>query len=222
MTKEELTELENKRYKLLRWIYDEYQRTSNRFVNIFTLVDDKLEYQEKYQQKKELSNISSYLSGKGLVSSKRDDGLIVWLEQKGIEEVEDSIRNPNKSTEYFPSTVINNYISGNNYGGINQQTGTNNIQINMSESASELEQKINELIEAVKSSSLSEVQKISTESHLQTIQKLTKVEITPEVSQEVESRIVAIKDVLATTADLVSLGQVVLPMIAYFFHVSIR
>jgi len=64
------------------------------------------------------------------------------------------------------------------------------------------------------------MQKITTESHLQTIQKLTRIEITPEVSQEVESRIVAVKDTLSTTADLVSLGQVILPMIGHFFHIA--
>lgn len=206
-----------KQYEILRWIFDKVSGQQYKAAYLSELITNDSEYTEK-----DLTKVSDYLTGESLINQLDDSGLLVQLTHKGIIEIQNSVNNPQRATEHFSSTIINNYISGNNYGGINQQTGVNNTQINSSSSINEIEEKINELVEAVKNSSLSEVQKITVENDLQTIQKLTRVENSPEVKQVVSDRITGVKDVLSTTADLVSLGQVILPMIAYFFHIAAR
>jgi hypothetical protein len=216
MGREMAEKSESEEYELLKWIYDKADGKRDELVELDSLLEENAKYTEN-----EIEKLSCYLEGEGFIERPYDSGLVVILTHKGIKE----IRNPIGSAKHIPASIVqNNYgqvanIIGDNYGGIRQQDGTNNTQINSSSDTANLEHKINELIAAIKSSSLSDYQKITTESHLQTIQKLTKVEITPEVTKEVESRIIAVKDVLSTTADLVSLGQIVLPIIGHFFHI---
>ncbi|HEX9930798.1 MAG TPA: hypothetical protein VGB02_19855 [Pyrinomonadaceae bacterium] len=213
-----LEQNQDKQYEVLRWSFEKADGRQYKPVSLRELMNDNSRYSVN-----ELEKISDYLEGERLIEQLSNDGLVVQLTHKGIVEIQNSINNPQKSTPHFPATIIqqvNNYISGNNYGGIHQQTGNNNTQVINTADVADLEQKINELILAIRNSSLSDIQKITTETNLQTIQKLAHVEITPEVSREVESRIVAVKEVLSTTADLVSLGQIILPMIGHFFHIA--
>lgn len=212
-----LKKSESEEFEVLKWIYDKADGKRDVDVELNKL----LEENEKFSED-ELIKISDYLEGEGFVELPYDIGLIVVLTHKGIKEIKNPTSSMNQSstllTQHFHNQVAN---AGDNYGAIQQQKGgSNNTQINSSSDTANLDRKIDELITAIKGSVLSDVQKITTESHLQTIQKLTRIDITAEVSQEVESRIVAVKDVLSTSADLVSLGQIILPMIGHFFHLA--
>lgn len=109
MNNKELIEKDKKRYEVLRWIYDEFHRTKNYFVSIEKLINNTLDSQQKREREKELSEISDYLDGEGLITQQSDNGLFIRLEHRGIVEVENSIRNPQKPTEHFSVQVIQNF-----------------------------------------------------------------------------------------------------------------
>lgn len=107
MNSGELIEKDRKRYEVLRWIYNEFSRTSNYFVNLAGLVDNTFDWQQKRQKENELSEVSDYLANEGLITQQSDDGLLVRLEHRRIVEVENSITNPQSPTEHFSVQVIN-------------------------------------------------------------------------------------------------------------------
>ncbi len=108
-------------------------------------------------------------------------------------------------------------IQGHNYGGI-QQGGQNNNQTNVVNIAPQFEEAISRLLSEIEQSqSLTPIQKIKTKGDVQAIQELALIERTPDVIQEAGTRISAIQSVLSTTADMVSLGMVVIPIIRACF-----
>jgi len=109
MNKEEITEKDKNRYEVLLWIYEEYQKNKNRFVHLDNLIGDTLDFQEKRKRENEISDIAFYLSGEGLITTKSDNGMSVYLEHLGIKEIEDSVRNPHKPTDHFPISVIQHF-----------------------------------------------------------------------------------------------------------------
>jgi hypothetical protein len=108
-------------------------------------------------------------------------------------------------------------IQGHNYGGI-QQGGQNNTQTNIVTISRQFEEATNKLLVAVEESqNINPIQKIKVKGDVQVLKELAPLEKTPEVIQEAGARIGAIQSVLSTTADLVSLGMVVIPMIRAAF-----
>jgi hypothetical protein len=74
----------------------------------------------------ETHNIVKWLTGEDLIKGRAVGG-IIGLTHRGIREVEDARRHPERSTEHFPSNVINNVI--NNFGTMYNpalQQGTSN------------------------------------------------------------------------------------------------
>lgn len=109
MNKDFVLEKDRKRYEVLRWIYDEFNRTGNSFVNLDDLIQDGWETDMKREKERELIEISSYLSGEGLVGRKNDTGMLIMLTHQGIKEIENSIRNPQTPTEHFSVPVIQTF-----------------------------------------------------------------------------------------------------------------
>jgi hypothetical protein len=83
---------------------------------------------------------------------------------------------------------------------------------------SNFEDAIRQLLAGVEQSQvLSPLQKIRVKSDVQAVNDLARVEKTPEIVTEARSRIDGIQTVLSTTADLVSLGMVVIPILQAVF-----
>jgi predicted transcriptional regulator len=83
---------------------------------------------------------------------------------------------------------------------------------------SDFENAIRQLVAGIEQSQvLSPLQKIRVKSDVQAVNDLARVKKTPEIVTEARSRIDGIQTVLSTTADLVSLGMVVIPILQAVF-----
>jgi hypothetical protein len=102
-------------------------------------------------------------------------------------------------------------------GGFNQGPGgTQNITIQNVNN--EFDDAINTLLNSVNHSvDLSPVQKMTLAADIRTIQQLGQAERTPEVVEVASSRIDTVNSVISSTADLVSIGMVVIPIIRLWF-----
>lgn len=78
---------------------------------------------KEYMGDAALQKAKNYLGEEGLISYSDNYSAIT---HKGIKEIEDSIQNPNKPTEHFPTIVIQNYYE-NVMGGV-QVGGEGNSQ----------------------------------------------------------------------------------------------
>jgi hypothetical protein len=98
-------------------------------------------------------------------------------------------------------------------GGFNQGPGgTQNISIQNVKN--EFDDAIDRLLSGVKGSAhLSPVQKMTLAGDITTIQQLGQIDKTPEVVEAARSKIDAVTAVLSSTADMVSLGMVVIPIV---------
>lgn len=139
------------------------------------------------------------------------NGEAMWLTPAGVREVEDPSSNRTGSFNYF-ETHISQVQGGVAVGqGITQHITTTNNQFN---------EAINKLLLGVESSiDLSPVKKVGLVADIRTIQQLGEMEKKPEVIQEANSKIDSVTSVLSSTADLVSLGMVVIPIIRACFGI---
>jgi hypothetical protein len=132
---------QKKRYKVLLDVWrevggKEYERTN--FLVICGRQNIELE---------EAQEILNYLSTEGLVDF--IPVFMVGLTHKGLVEIEKSINQPEKSTEHFPSTIIQNFNAA--VGTV--QTGshnTSNVNQNFGSSISEVSNLLNELRNSLK------------------------------------------------------------------------
>lgn len=189
---------------VLRKIYDLGGPSHTEWVLISDLLKEfKVKPRELYQILNDLEH------RKGLIGSVDQ---AVWMIPAGLELIESG------GQQVTPLTGIHftTNIHGDNYGGI-QQGGQGNTQTNIVLS-SDFEQAIKQLLDGIEQSqSLTPLQKIRARSDVQTINDLARVEKTPEVVEEANARIAGIQAVLSTTADLVSLGMVVIPILRATF-----
>ena len=102
------------------------------------------------------------------------------------------------------------------YGGV-QVGGQNNTQTNTVNTNSDFTKAINDLLKLVENSSLNPVQKIHTKADVQIIKDLADLGKSPEVAQLANSKLEAVKEVISMTADMTSLGMVLIPIIQAAF-----
>jgi hypothetical protein len=104
-------------------------------------------------------------------------------------------------------------------GGFNQGPGgTQNI--NIQNIKNEFDDAVYRLLKAVEDSiQLSPVQKMTLTGDIKTIQQLGQIEKTPEVVEAANSKIDGVNSVISSTADIVSLGMVIIPIIRTWFGV---
>jgi hypothetical protein len=107
-------------------------------------------------------------------------------------------------------------IYGPNLGPI-QQAGQNNTQ-SVSINA-EFEAKIRELFALVENSSLSPVQKLKAVNDIRTVHEFSRIETTPEVQEEVKTKLESLTSVISLSADLVTLGMPIILIIRNFFGI---
>ena len=203
-----------KEFRVLKTIYETKHKAFNGWVDLNDLERElpDIPRQELYMILKDLEE------RKGLIDSIDQ---AVWIAPAGIEELEQAERDPNHSTQYFPAQIINNYtlnVQGDNKANI-QQGGQGNTQTNIV-IGSDFEQAIKQLLTGIEQSqTLAPIQKIRTKGDIQTLNELALMEKTPEIIEEAETRVTAIQSVLSTTADLVSLGTVVIPIVRAAFGI---
>jgi len=156
----------------------------------------------------DLRPILNDLENRGLLEGINE---AMWLTPAGVREVQNPSSNRMAGFNYF-ETHINNVHGGVAVGeAITQHITVNNNQFN---------EAINKLLFAVENSTeLSPVKKIDVLSDIRTIQQLSQMEKTPEVLEVANSKIELVSSVLSSTADMVSLGMVVIPIIRACFGI---
>jgi hypothetical protein len=203
-----------KEFRVLKTIHETKHKAFNGWVDITDLEKalPDIPRQELFMILEDLEE------RKGLIGSIDQ---AVWIVPAGIEELEQAEREPNHSTQYFPAQIINNYtlnVQGDNKANI-QQGGQGNTQTSIVIN-SDFEQAIKQLLAGVEQSqALAPIQKLKTKGDIQTLNELALMEKTPEVIEEAETRVTAIQSVLSTTADLVSLGMVIIPIVRAAFGI---
>jgi hypothetical protein len=97
------------------------------------------------------------------------------------------------------------------------QQGQNNTQNNIQNINPDFEKAIDELLSLIENSSLNKLQKINAKSDVQLIRDLADLERSPEVIELANSKIEAVKEVISMTADMTSLGMVLIPVLQAAF-----
>ena len=151
----------------------------------------------------EVREIVVELEAKGWAA---DGDETTWIIPPGIKELQ-------KKPE--PMIPVNYMHIEHNYGNAAQGSDINQ---NTTQSKNEFDSSIRDLLSAVQASSeLSTVQKMTLENDIRTVQQLGQLEHTPEVIETVSSKVEFINSVISSTADMVSIGMVVIPIIRAFF-----
>jgi hypothetical protein len=145
---------------------------------------------------------------KGWLGDSPDEA--VKLSSAGIREVENPGGDRTVAVKYethFHAPFQGGYIQG--------PGGTQHIVIK-----NEFDEAIYKLLQGVEhSTDLSPVQKMTVAGDIKTVQQLGQIERTPEVFEAANSKIETVNSVLSSTADMVSLGMVVIPIIRAWFGV---
>jgi Mn-dependent DtxR family transcriptional regulator len=138
-----------------------------------------------------------------------EGGDLVQMLDAGWEALE-----PPKPTA--PTSVSYNMWIDKNFGAAGQ--GTDFSQYVTVHNKTEFDEAIDKLLKAVDTSKdISIVQKVTVTNDIKTLQQLGQVEQTPEVIEAASGKIEFINSVVSSTADLVSLGMVIIPIIRAFF-----
>ena len=162
---------------------------------------------------RELSDILDYWEKKGLIESTENT---VKLTPFGIDEIEETITNPEKPTRHFPANIVNNYsinIGGANYGAI-QQGGENNTQTNTVYIDSAVNDSVIKLLELIKGSTLNDLDKEEIVNDIKRVEDLAKREQTPEVTDRAKKKLEIIKSTLEVTKDAGGLAIKAAPYLA--------
>lgn len=197
---------EQKRFRVLKTIYDLADGNPSEII-MYEDLEEKVEISGE-----KVDGILRYLEQRHLVKMSEN-----WVEitSAGIDQVEKIKKNPEKPTDYFPANSYTNIFYG-NVGGFQQgQNNTQNISQNINP---DFTKAITDLLTLIENSSLNPAQKMNAKSDVQLIRDLADLEKTEDVKQLANSKIEAIKDVIATTADMTSLGMVVIPILHAMFQ----
>lgn len=159
-----------------------------------------------------------YWEDRGLVELSKNVDIeyeSVKFTRPGLNAIEQP-NNPNTPQGRYQNITYNMTIHGDQHGNIDMG-GRGNTQTNIVVS-SDFDQAIKRLLAGIEQSqSITPLQKIRVRGDVQTINDLARVEKTPEIVEEANTRIAGIQAVLSTTADLVSLGMVVIPILRATF-----
>lgn len=198
-----IAQKEARRYRVLNRIYMESNANSLERIQ-------ETDIAEKEQlTTEELDDAIRYLVGEGLI--KHATFGTVSILHRGIKEIEDSIKNPNRGTEHFQPTIIQNF-----YGTtIGVQAGTQNssqtISINVSQ---EFDNSVSELLNLVRSAPLPDLQKDDVIEAIERLPKLAKMEKTPDVIDTAKKKL----DLVKTTLEVgTNLATVAMPYLQYLY-----
>ena len=208
--------LEHRGRKLVESIMEEsYSQKKRRVLETIaemSRASDFISYPELAQRlqmaDQELARYCNGLDEEGLIDFPGGD--IIQIRDAGWEALE--VKKETAST--LPANIM--YINQ-NYGAAAQ--GTNFTQ-NVTQVKHEVNDSIEKLLKAADDSTeLSAIQKITLKSDINMVHQLAQMEKTPEIVETASTKIDAINQVLSSTADMVSLGMVVIPIIRAFFNI---
>jgi hypothetical protein len=195
---------EQRRFRLLKIIYDLAEG------NPFTEISYGDIHQESQMETDSMIGILQYLEQRDLIKMHLHKLQITAF---GIDEIERTKNHPENPTSYFPANIYNTFNAP--VTGVLQ--GQNNIQHNTQNLNANFTIAIEKLLALVENSSLTPLEKIKTKSNIQTIRDLAETEKSPEIIEEANSRIEAVKDVISMTADMTSLGMVLIQILQAAF-----
>jgi hypothetical protein len=203
MKEQQLIETEKRRYQLLKKIFDETNGSSLNFVSM-----DQLRKEEQLSEE-QFYGLTEYLKNEGLVTYPTMG--TITITHDGVKEIEASLRDPNKATDHFTPTVIQN-IHGNIYG---MQTGgyhnTQNVQVNINP---DFNAAISKLVELVHGSELDHIKKDDLVEALERLPRLAQQEKTPDVIEAATKRLNLVK----AAFDVVKLGAQATPYLQYLYN----
>jgi hypothetical protein len=198
-----IAQKEARRYRVLNRIYME----SN--ANTLECIQETDIAEKEQLTREELDDALRYLVGEGLIKP-ATFGTVSIL-HRGIKEIEESIRNPDRGTEHFQPTIIQNF-----YGTtIGVQAGTQNssqsISINVSQ---DFDNSVSELLNLVRSAPLPDLQKDDVIEAIERLPKLAKMEKTPDVIDTAKKKL----DLVKTTLEVgTNLATVAMPYLQYLY-----
>jgi len=108
---------QKRRYELLLELWKASEESEDKWISFMEIA------KSKCFNEKEANDIYYYFNNEGFFRYKTLHYFKVVLSHRAIVEVENSLSNPEQSTEHFPSTVIQNFHAS--VGSV--QTGNNNI-----------------------------------------------------------------------------------------------
>lgn len=202
MNQKMLHELERKRYRILRRIYEESKGSIIRPVSEEDLIES------EGIPKRELEDIIYYLVEEGLIRHFVPG--VVAIEHLGLKEMEASMRNPQLSTKHFESTIIQHF-----YGTVHSvQTGNQNTQTATININPDLDDAISSLLQLVRRSELEESQKDDSIEAIERLRKLVQQEKRADVVEAATKRLNLIK----STFDMVKLSAPAWPYLERLYH----
>jgi hypothetical protein len=184
MNQKVLREKEQKRYRIFSRIYEKSSGSITRPVS-----EDELIELEGIP-KRELEDILYYLEGEGLIRNFAPG--VVAIEHAGLKEMEDSMRNPERSTKHFESTIIQHF-----YGTVHSvQTGNQNTQNAIININPDLDEAISSLLDLINRAELQEIDKDDALEATERLRKLIQQEKRPDVVEAATKRLGVVKNVL--------------------------
>lgn len=193
---------------MLRRVYEETDGNERSMVNFFTLAE-KEGFDESYA-----IEIYDYLRSEGLFGHEQVDGSLS-LSHRGVLEVEQSIIYPQKPTDHFPATVIQNF-SGPIYGGVQTggQNNTQHVSVNVNSSFGEAVKRLTELVNNSPASSLYKEESVQA---LERVQQLAQKEKSPDVVKLAKDKLDIVKTTLEVGKGLAEIAAPYLQIIAGYF-----
>jgi uncharacterized protein YjbI with pentapeptide repeats len=205
MNKTEQETPEERRFRVLKTIYDLAEGNQSEIILYQTIES------ETGIGPREITGILQYLEQRNLIHM---GGEWAQITSSGIDQIETARNHPEKPTSHFPANIYNNIFNA-PVTGIQQ--GQNNIQNNTVNLNTDFTKAIEQLLDLIEKSSLNQVNKIKIKSDVQVIEQLASLEQTPEVLEAANSKIDAVKEVISMTADMTSLGMILLQIIQRAF-----
>jgi len=185
-----------KEFRVLKTIHETKHKAFNGWVNL-----DDLERELPDIPRPELFMILKDLEErKGLIGSVDQ---AVWIVPAGIEELEQAEQHPNRSTQYFPAQIINNYtlnVQGDNRANIQQGTHGSTQNITLTNNP-DIDQAIRSLLELLQASSIPDDDKEEIQGEIDKVSKLALKEPAPGLLERAKNRLDLIK-VAVTGTDI--------------------
>jgi hypothetical protein len=203
MNEKLILEKEQKRYRVLRRIYEESDGNPTVEVSEEVIIE-----KEGISADELVDGILYYLVEERLV--KYMGSRTVAIDHLGIREIENSIKHPNHDTEHFQSTIIQNFhgtVYGVQTGG---QYNTQNVVINR-----DFNESISKLTELVNKCTASDIQREDAVEALERLPKLAQKEKSPDVIEAAKKRL----DLVKTTLEIsTNLSQIAMPYLKYLYN----
>jgi hypothetical protein len=196
------------RYLVLRKLYERSGGSERVNINFFDLA------KEEGLSEEDAREIYDYLGREGLIGDRRAGGGVA-ISHRGIIEIEQSISNPQRPTEHFPPTIVQNFNAP-IYGGI-QTGGQHNVQNNTISIDPSFDDALAKLTALLQGAALPELQKEEAIIALQRVQQLARKEKSSEAVKLAKDKLDVVKNVIDIGKGLAEIAMPYLQAIATYF-----